>query len=166
MPKPGALLHLEVMGSSGPLPCGLSPAICAVQPGRGVQLVTSRGLGAAEPIPAYCGKGAGEASISLEWVKLLALQSGPEQLCCRTRAGHGGRKPEGAMLIFSQSWMTHSSPAASEIQGGHSGHQLRENFGPLAHVDPCRLHVSHLCTPLTALKLLKEFPFKRWDHRD
>lgn len=66
------------------------------------------------------------------------------------------------MLIFSQSWMTHSSPAASEMQGGHSGHRLRENFGPLAHVDrPMPATCIPCMHPVDSLEATKRIPIRQ-----
>lgn len=116
------------------------------------------------PVPAYGTLGAGDAATGLEEVKLPALSLDLSD-CAAEQGPDVGAGSRGAVLIFSQGWMTHGSAAASGTQGGHSGHQLRKNLGPLAHVDPSLLHLSPLCTPTAALKPLKEFPFDRWDHR-
>lgn len=126
-----------------------------------------RGPGAAEPqaavtIPAYCALGAGDTATGLEEVKLPALSLDLSD-CAAEQGPDVGAGSRGAVLIFSQGWMTHGSATASGTQGGHSGHQLRKNLGPLAHVDPSLLQLSPLCTPTVALKPLKEFPFDRWD---
>lgn len=53
-----------------------------------------QGTQAALPIAAYHCKAVEEASAGLAGVKLPTLQFQPDQLCCETRAGRGGRKPE------------------------------------------------------------------------
>lgn len=57
---------------------------------------------AALPIPAYHCKTVKEASTGLAGVKLPTLQFQPDQLCYETRAGHGGRKPEGPHVFSSK----------------------------------------------------------------
>lgn len=61
-----------------------------------------QGAQAALPIAAYHGKAVEEASAGLAGVKLPTLQFQPDQLCCETRAGRGGRKPEGPHVFSSK----------------------------------------------------------------
>lgn len=79
---PRILVHLQVMGNSGTLPSGLSPAMCGCQPGgdQGAQELLRPQ--AALLILASSGEGVGEGPTGLAGVKLPTLQSRPERLCC------------------------------------------------------------------------------------
>lgn len=53
------------------------------------------------------------------------------------------QEARGATLIFSQSWMTHGSAAASGMPSGHSGHSLggKITWSPLPMgIHPCYFH--------------------------
>lgn len=99
MPGPGTLAPLQVVGSSGDQP-SLVPAWGAAGNLEGAQELL--GPQAALPIPVYHCKTVKEASTGLAGVKLPTLQFQPDQLCYETRAGHGGRKPEGPHIFSSR----------------------------------------------------------------
>lgn len=129
------------MGGSGPLPSGLSLATCG--PRAGGQQRTCRArelLSLRQPcqvqLTEVTGLGRGPPALN-------GLSCPPRSLdlsnCAAEQGPDVGAGSQGATLIFSLSWMTHGSAAASGMQGGHSGHWLGGNLGSLAHVDPCLL---------------------------
>lgn len=91
------------------------------------QQVTSRNLGSDSPAP--CGEGPGSHPLASKG--LTCPPRSPDLSDCAAEQGPDtGQEAGGSVLIFSQSWMTHSSAAASGTQGGHSGHRLGGQLGP------------------------------------